>query len=260
MLVIVISNSIYTILCFVLFIGYVFAYTSLNGLLSNNQNKINEKPKAESFNSLKGGRGGSISEADRRNIEIAKNGGHEENNEGFMFDENARIGGNQSAELPEQQTSETIVDIEDHEKKKLLTDQQLPNGSKNNLEEGKEQGGKENTGITDNSEEDEGDGFDAVIHNEDDEDESQSISIEEKFIGEMSIGDLILHSSLKIQMHESEEVRTALIQECIQVNYVVNKLEADTGNRIDMIVSKLLTSRERVVFNLFPQFQYEQAA
>lgn len=99
-----------------------------------------------------------------------------------------------------------------------------------------------------------------MIHNEDDEDESQPISIEEKFIGEMSTEDLILHSLLKIQMHESEEVRTALMQECIQVNDTVNRLEADTGNRIDIIVSKLLTSRERVVFNLFPQFQYEQAA
>lgn len=99
-----------------------------------------------------------------------------------------------------------------------------------------------------------------MIHNEDDEDESQPISIEEKFIGEMSSEDLILHSSLKIQMHESEEIRIALTQECIQVNDTVNKLEADTGNRIELIVSKLLTSRERVVFNLFPQFQYEQAA
>lgn len=260
MLAIVISNSIYIILCFVFFIGYVFAYTSLNGLLSKNQNKLSEKPKAESFNSLKRGRGGSISEADSRNIETAKNGGHEENNEGFMFDENARIGGSQPAEQLEQQIPETIVDIEDHEKKKLLTDQQLPNVSENNLKEGKEQGGEENVGVTDNSEEDEGDGFYAVIYNEDDEDESPPISIEEKFIGEMSTEDLILHSSLKIQMYESDEVRIALTQECIQVNDMVNKIEAYTGNRIEIIVSKLLTSRERVVFNLFPQFQYEQAA
>jgi hypothetical protein len=114
--------------------------------------------------------------------------------------------------------------------------------------------------VTDNSEDDEGDGFYAVIHNEDDEDESHHISIEEKFIGEMSIEDLILHSSLKTQMYNSDEVRIALTQECNQVNDTVNKLEANTGNRIEIIVSKLLTSRERVVFNLFPQFQYEQAA
>ncbi|KAA6439922.1 hypothetical protein FEM33_10165 [Dyadobacter flavalbus] len=259
MLAIVISNSIYIILCFVLFIGYVFAYTSLNGLLSKNQNKLSEKPKAESFNSLKGGRGGSISEADRRNIEMAKNGGHEENNEGFMFDENARIGGSLPAQPLEEPVSETVADPE---KKKLLMDQQLPNTSDNKSEVSKEPDGEENVGETNHSDEDEDEdcGIVAVIHNEDDEDEHQPASIEDVFIGDMSTDDLILHSLLKTQMLESEEIRIALTQECIQVNDTVNKLEADTGNRIDIIVSKLLTSRERVVFNLFPQFQYEQAA
>ncbi|TDE09805.1 hypothetical protein [Dyadobacter psychrotolerans] len=257
MLAIVISNSIYIILCFVLFIGYVFAYTSLNGLLSNNQNKLSEKPKAESFNSLKGGRGGSISEADRRNIELAMKGGQEENNEGFMFDENARIGGNLPAEPVEQQIPETV---EDPEKKKVLTNQPHPNNSENHLEVGKEQGGQENVGMTDNSEEDEDQIFYAVIHDEDDEDESYPSGLEERFVGDMSTEDLILHNSLKMQMYESDEARTALTQECIQVNNMVNKLEVTTGNRIEIIVSKLLTSRERVIFNLFPQFQYEQAA
>ncbi|GLU56500.1 hypothetical protein Dfri01_59610 [Dyadobacter frigoris] len=217
---------------------------------------MNEKPSAASFDSLKGGRGASLSDIERQNIESAMHGDQEENGEGFLFDETAKIGGGNTTENVETDLEEP----EDLEKKKLITDQSNFNIPEDFNSITSEQDGEKEQEVSDTTEENEEDEevWNATIHDE--YEETSPYQLEETIIGELTSEETILLNSLKIKMIESEEIRIGLVEECIKVNDTVNQLEKDTDNRIETIVSKLLTSRERVIFNLFPQIKYEDAA
>jgi len=237
MIAIVISNPAYIIISFMVFIIYSFIYLSTNGLLQNNKDTMLDKPNTKSFDSLKGGRGVGVSEADRVRINQILNNNNSEDGEEFIFDENTRI---DSSTLNDNKIEPELKE-ESSEKKKQLDDSE--NSKSNSIE-------------TFENDDDDEHVWNAVIV---DEDENQ-LELESDTIGNMSESELILLSTLKAQMLENPEIIPNLIEECMAANEAVNRFAIETNNRIEVIVSNLLDSRERVIFNLFPRYKNEQAA
>jgi len=237
MIAIVISNPAYIIISFMVFIIYSFIYLSTNGLLQNNKDTMLDKPNTKSFDSLKGGRGVGVSEADRVRINQILNNNNSEDGEEFIFDENTRI---DSSTLNDNKIEPELKE-ESSEKKKQLDDSE--NSKSNSIE-------------TFENDDDDEHVWNAVIV---DEDENQ-LELESDTIGNMSESELVLLSTLKAQMLENPEIIPNLIEECMAANEAVNRFAIETNNRIEVIVSNLLDSRERVIFNLFPRYKNEQAA
>ena len=237
MIAIVISNPAYIIISFMVFIIYSFIYLSTNGLLQNNKDTMLDKPNTKSFDSLKGGRGVGVSEADRVRINQILNNNNSEDGEEFIFDENTRI---DSSTLNDNKIEPELKE-ESSEKKKQLDDSE--NSKSNSIE-------------TFENDDDDEHVWNAVIV---DEDENQ-LELESDTIGNMSESELILLSTLKAQMLDNPEIIPNLIEECMAANEAVNRFAIETNNRIEVIVSNLLDSRERVIFNLFPRYKNEQAA
>ena len=236
---ILISNPFYVIISFIVFIIYIFIYLSINGLLQNNKETMLDKPNTKSFDSLKGGRGVGVSEADRVRINQILNNNHSEDGEEFIFDENTRIDSNTSND---KKVEPELIEESSEEKKQLDESENLKNNSVEKFEN--------------DDEDDDEHIWNAVIV---DEDENQ-LELESDTIGILSESELILLSTLKAQMLENPEIIPNLIEECMAANEAVNTFAIETNNRIETIVSNLLDSRERVIFNLFPRYKYEKAA
>ena len=238
MIAIVISNPAYIIISFMVFIIYSFIYLSTNGLLQNNKDTMLDKPNTKSFDSLKGGRGVGVSEADRVRINQILNNNNSEDGEEFIFDENTRI---DSSTSNDNKVEPELVEEYSEKKKQLDDSENLKSNSVETFE---------------NDDYDDEHVWNAVII---DEDENQ-LELESDTIGIMSESELILLSTLKAQMLDNPEIIPNLIEECIAANEAVNRFANETNNRIEVIVSNLLDSRERVIFNLFPRYKHEQAA
>lgn len=235
---ILISNPVYIIISFIVFIIYIFIYLSINGLLQNNKETMLDKPNTKSFDSLKGGRGVGVSEADRVRINQILNNNHSEDGEEFIFDENTKI---DSSTSNNNKVEPELMEESSEKKKQLDDSEKLKNNSVEKFE---------------NDDEDDEHIWNAVIVDEDE----NHLELESDTIGIMTESELILLSTLKAQMLENPEIIPNLIEECMAANEAVNRFAIETNHRIEIIVSNLLDSRERVIFNLFPRYKYEQAA
>jgi len=236
MLLLVISNGAYILFSFVAFIVYAFIYLSSVGLLNGRKENMQTRPEVAGYESLRNG-DQNIGEADRATIEKLNNSANESES---SYDYEATFYGSQPSHEPP--GDPTVSMSED--------------GANNQ---------QEASPLTSSEDEDESD--------EDDEwptlkrpieyktdDSRDDLTLSNDIVGDLTAEELVHLTNIRATTLNDAERYPELVEECMAANDKVNEFARQTGRSVEEIISTLLNSREKVIFNAFPMIQYDRAA
>lgn len=239
MLIIIISNGAYILFSFVAFIVYAFIYLTSVGVLNGRKEDLENRPEVAGYESLRNG-DQNIGEADRAAIDrltsLAEKGDEGESS----YDYEATFYGTQSGnEQPEDSAAPVSEDEANSQvEASLITS---------------------SADIDESDEDDEWPTLKTPIEYRAD-DSRDDLTLSNDIIGDLTAEELVHLTNIRATTLNDAEQYPELVEECMAANDKVNEFARQMGKSVEEIVSTLLGSREKVIFNAFPMIQHERAA
>ncbi len=238
MLLQIISNGAYILFSFVAFIVYAFIYLSSVGLLNGRKEDMQNRPVIAGYESLRNG-DRNIGEADKAAIESLIHSPNSGNGDESSYDYEATFYGSQSNKAYAASSLDALR--EDEVEEEIET----PSAS-TSIED------------DDSDEEDEwpvlGRPIDYGTEYSDHE-----LTLSNDIVGDLTAEELVLLTNIRATTLNDAERYPELVEECLAANDRVNHLFHQTGKSVEEIVSMLLNTREKVIFNAFPMIDHNRA-
>ena len=237
MLLQILSNGAYILFSFVTFIVYAFIYLSSVGLLNGRKDDMRNRPAIAGYESLRNG-DRNIGEADKATIESLIHPSISGDDES-TYDYEATFYGNPS--------NKTLATNSPAETLENDTNEEIQTQSVS-------------TSIDDDSdEEDEWPALGRSIEYGK-KTSDHEITLSNDIVGDLSVEELVLLTNIRATTLNDAEQYPELVEECMAANERVNELVLQTGRSIEEVVSSLLSTREKVIFNAFPMVIHNHAA
>ncbi|MPR37399.1 hypothetical protein [Salmonirosea aquatica] len=238
-MLLIISNGAYILFSFIAFIAYAFIYLFFVGMLNGGKANLQNRPEVTGYESLrKGDR--NIGEEDRITIVRLTNPGDEDGESGSTYDYEATFYGNES-------------------NYELFEDPEVPSGPKDNKANSPEASPLTASEEEESDEDDEWPTLKSAIECRMD-DSTAELTLSNDIVGDLTAEELVHLTTIRVTTLNDAELYPELVEECKAANKRVNELVHETGKRVEEIVSTLLTTREKVIFNAFPMVKHSQAA
>lgn len=239
MLLQIISNGAYILFSFVAFLVYAFIYLSSFGLLNGRKEDMRNRPKVAGYESLRNG-DKNIGEADKAAIESLIHPANKADEAKYSYDYEATFYGSQ----PNKANDAFLPAIAQEEE----VDKQMKTPSAS-------------TSIDEDDSDDEGEwpalrrSIEHGVENSD-----QELTLNNDIVGDLTAEELVLLTNIRATTLNDVEQYPELVDECLAANGRVNELVHQTGKSVGEIVSTLLNTREKVIFNSFPMIEHNRAA
>ncbi|GHB86103.1 hypothetical protein [Persicitalea jodogahamensis] len=237
MLLQIISNGGYILFSFVAFIVYAFIYLSSVGLLNGRKEDMQNRPVIAGYESLRNG-DRNIGEADKAAIESLIHPSKSGDGDESSYDYEATFYGSQSNKAYVVSSLEALR--EDEADEEIETPSASPS-------------------IDDDEDEDEWPALGRAIEYGT-ENSDHELTLSSDIIGDLTAEELVLLTNIRATTLNDAEQYPELVEECMVANDRVNELVLQTGKSVDEIVSTLLNTREKVIFNAFPMREHNRAA
>lgn len=238
MLLQIISNGAYILFSFVAFIVYAFIYLSSVGLLNGRKEDMRNRPDVAGYESLRNG-DKNIGEADKAAIESLIHPANEADEAKYSYDYEATF----YASQPNKANAAFLPAIAQEEVDKQM---KTPSAS---------------TSIDEDDSDDDGE-WPAlgrpIAHGTENSD--QELMLNNDIVGDLTAEELVLLTNIRATTLNDVEQYPELVEECLAANGRVNELVHQTGKSVGEIVSTLLNTREKVIFNAFPMIEHNRAA
>lgn len=239
MLLQIISNGAYILFSFVAFIVYAFFYLSTVGLLNGRKENMRNRPEVAGYESLRNG-DQNIGEADKAAIESLIHPANAEDGDEFSYDYEATFYGSQP-----NKAHAAILPVTTQENE---ADEQVETPTAS-------------TSIDEDDTDDEdvwptlGSAIEYRADNSD-----QELTLSNDIVGDLTAEELVLLTNIRATTLNDAEQYPELVEECLAANDKVNELVHQTGKSVGEVVSTLLNTREKVIFNAFPMIEHNRAA
>ncbi len=234
----IISNGTYILFSFVAFIVYAFIYLSSVGLLSGRKEDMRNRPAVTGYESLRKGNQG-IGEADKAAIKSVIHSANTEDGDEFSYNYEATFYGSQlntafaaSSSVATQNDKEANEQMESPSACTLIDED-------------------------DSDDEDEWPALGRPIEYGTDSSEPK-LTLSNDIVGDLTVEELVLLTNIRAITLNDAEQYPELVEECLAANDRVNELFHQTGKSVEEIVSTLLNTREKVIFNAFPMIEYNR--
>lgn len=239
MLLQIISNGAYILFSFVAFIVYAFIYLSSVGLLNGRKEDMRNRPEIAGYESLRNG-DKNIGEADKAAIKSLIHPANEADEAKYSYDYEATFYDSQ----PNKASAAFLPAIAQEEE----VDKQMNTPSAS-------------TSIDDDDSDDE-DEWPALRRPIEygTENSDQELTLNNDIVGDLTAEELVLLTNIRATTLNDVEQYPELVDECLAANDRVNELVHQTGKSVGEIVSTLLNTREKVIFNAFPMIEHNRAA
>jgi hypothetical protein len=239
MLLQIISNGAYILFSFIAFIVYAFIYLSSVGLLNGRKEDMRNRPVVAGYESLRNG-DQNIGEADKAAIESLIHPTNAGDEDEFPYDYETTFYGSQ----PNKAHTALLPATAQEDKAEEQIETQSASTS---IDE------------DDSDDEDEWPALRSAIEygarNSD-----QELTLSNDIVGDLTAEELVLLTNLRATTLNDAEQFPELVEECLAANHRVNELVHQTGKSVVEIVSTLLNTREKVIFNTFPMIEHNRAS
>lgn len=239
MLLLTISNGAYILFSFVAFIVYAFIYLSSVGLLNGRKENTQNRPEVAGYESLRNGNQ-NIEEAERVAIERLTNSVDGSDESESSYDYEATFYGRRASHEPLEDSVATMLEDEANSQEEAS-----PPTSSVDEEEG--------------DEDDEWPTLKRPLEYRAD-DSTDDLTLSNDIVGDLTAEELVHLTNIRATTLNDAERYPELVEECMAANDKVNEFARQTGKSVEEIISTLLNSREKVIFNAFPMIQYDRAA
>ena len=239
MLLQIISTGGYILFSFVAFIVYAFIYLSSVGLLNGRKEDMQNRPEIAGYESLRNG-DRNIGEADKAAIESLIHPSKSGDGDESSYDYEATFYGSQSNKA---YVASSLEDLQEDEAGEEI---ETPSASKS-IDDDDQEGEDEWPAV--------GRPIEYGTENSDHE-----LILSSDIIGDLTAEELVLLTNIRATTLNDAERYPELVEECMVANDRVNELVLQTGKSVDEIVSTLLNTREKVIFNSFPMREHNRAA
>ncbi len=92
------------------------------------------------------------------------------------------------------------------------------------------------------------------------DDSRDDLTLSNDIVGDLTAEELVHLTNIRATTLNDAERYPELVEECMAANDKVNEFALQTGKSVEEIISTLLNSREKVIFNAFPMIQHDRAA